>query len=109
MADRVAPRFDDSKLMEDFLRRENEALVQPAMQHEPPLPLDPSLTVFGNAPPPGVVFIDPRAFFQASVEGYRFRVAQMLAQHPMINVQLRMSITLAKNEDRATFWLQPPA
>ena len=107
MGDRVAPRFDDSKLMEDFLRRENAAMHRPAMLYEPPLPLDPSLTVFGNAPPHGVVFIDPRAFFQASVEGYRFWVAQMLAQHPMINVQLRMSITLAKNEDRATFWLQP--
>ena len=108
MADHAPPRFDEPKLMADFLRRENAAMHRPAMLYEPPLPLDPSLTVFGNAPPPGRVFKDPRAFFQASIKGYLIRVKQMLVQELMINVQFKMSVTLAKNEDRATFWLQPP-
>ena len=107
MGDRVAPPSNEPEFLANFLQRENAARHQPAMRHEPPLPLDPDLTVFGNAPKAGVVYNDPRTFFQDSTEGYVFRVTQMLNQHPMINLQFRMSITLEKDEDRATFWLHP--
>ena len=107
MGDRVAPPSNEPEFLVNFLQRENAARHQPAMRHEPPLPLDPDLTVFGNAPKAWVVYNDPRTFFQDSTEGYVFRVTQMLKQHPMINLQFRMSITLEKDEDRATFWLHP--
>ena len=108
MGDRVAPPPNESEFLVNFLQQEEAARNRPAMRHEPPLPLDPDLTVFGNAPPPGRIYKDPRAFFQASIEGYLFRVVQMLERYPMINVQFRMSTTLEKDEDRATFWLHPP-
>ena len=108
MGNRVAPPPNEPEFLVNFLQQEEAARNRPAMRHEPPLPLDPDLTVFGNAPPPGRIYKDPRAFFQASIEGYLFRVVQMLERYPMINVQFRMSATLEKDEDRATFWLQPP-